>query len=169
MIQRSCDVVVVGSGGAGALAAGELARAGARVVVVEAGPHTLDEHVRNADPTEAGLDAFAAYLGENLVAHGWAAAPPAGLPGFSGIHAVGGMLNVWTSNCPAPDASELAPWIGAAEWDALLERARRALHVDATLERGGVRLGRLLERVAEELGELPAGRRVEPMPRAGRR
>ncbi|MFD6613486.1 FAD-dependent oxidoreductase, partial [Micromonospora chalcea] len=50
-IPLSADVVVVGSGAGGAAVAGELARKGCQVVVIEAGTAGTGEHGRNLDST----------------------------------------------------------------------------------------------------------------------
>ena len=60
-----CDVVVVGSGAGGALAARELVHAGLRVVIVEEGPVITRASVRDKLPVER---LFAAYRDQGLTA-----------------------------------------------------------------------------------------------------
>ena len=159
------DSVVVGSGAGGAAVAGELLRAGQRVVLVEAGPQLGPRpgaHLRNARPSEDELDAFGAQIEATLGFHGGAEAFPDS-PGTRVVHAVGGALVHWTHHCPEPDPAERPRAVPEAAWDGLLMRARELLHADATLRSGGVRherLLRLVAAIARDAGPRP----VQPLP-----
>lgn len=160
----SADVVVIGGGAGGAAVAGELARAGRHVVVIEAGPAGTGEHGRNRDSTPAGTPGFADYLAEVLAPLNGAAASPPRLPGLVGIHGVGGMLVGWTHNSPNPDWWELPSWIDHDTWNGLVGRAQDLLHVGTRYSTEDDRYQRFEDIVARRAGALPPGREVQPMP-----
>jgi choline dehydrogenase-like flavoprotein len=167
MRKLSCDVVVVGSGAGGATVAGELGRQGRSVIVLEAGPahgHRPGEHGQNVDTSEDGLEAIAEYIAEQLTSHSRAEAGTTGLPGLRVRHGVGGMLTAWLHYCPLMDESELPSGVPAEDWPEMLDRAHDRLSVHADLEAGGVRLGRLLDRIKNAVRERPEDRDVQPMP-----
>lgn len=166
---RTADVLVVGSGAGGAAVAGELARQGVRVIMVEAGPAGSGEHVRNADSSVDGGAKFASRLNEMFVPPSRQASRLPRLPGLVGIHGVGGMLVGWTHNCPPPDWSELPSWIDREAFSALLSRTNNLLEVRADLSMEDPRYGAINTVVASRVGTLPAGRHVQPMPTAVRR
>lgn len=119
------DVIIAGSG-AGALAvAGEVARRGRKVLLVEAGPHLggpAARHRRNL--TDA--DAFLKETLTRLKPHANAETPWPGLPGAAGVHAVGGTLNYWSHMVPRPDlALEWDGTIAPADFLPFLERAEQ--------------------------------------------
>ena len=161
---RRADVVVVGSGAGGAAVAGELARKGVRVVLIEAGATGTGEHGRNRNSTPAGTPDFAGYLAGVLAPLNRAVAPPARLPGLVGIHGVGGMLVGWTHNSPAPDWWELPAWLERGRWDKLIARGCELMHVGTAISTQDDRYPAFQEAVAHRVGALPAGREVQPMP-----
>jgi len=173
MDRLSADVVVVGSGAGGAAVAGELARRGVSVVLVEAGPQLTERpgaSGRNRFPSEDDLPGFVDwYQNESLVFHAWGE-PLDGLPGARVAHAVGGMLTHWTNNCPDPHPTlERVPCVDPESWSALLDRARALLHISVDLVRDGVRQRRLLERLSRVLPSQPDERPVQALPIAARR
>lgn len=167
------DVVVVGSGAGGAAVAGELARAGRRVLVVEAGPARAGaapgSHVRNFDVTEAALPAYGQVISNEWIYPAFSDTPVEGLPGLAVAHGVGGMFALWCSNSPRPDRSELPSFMSMAHWDRYLDRAEKLMHIDQDVARNGVRSGRLLEATRAAVGALQSGRTVKPMPIAVRK
>lgn len=165
------EVIVIGSGAGGATVAGGLARAGVRVTVIEAGPQRAGSpgsHVRNVDPGESGMDAYAEAINRDLVYPSEGKRPIPGLVGLKVAYGVGGMFAFWTNNCPRPHPAELPDWIDNSDWSRYLDRACNLLGVTATAFMRGVRMQRLLERTEEAVGPLPAGREVQPMPVAAR-
>jgi glycine/D-amino acid oxidase-like deaminating enzyme len=164
------DVVVVGSGAGGSAVAGELARAGRSVLLVEAGPQ-LDVrpgwNMRNEFAPES--DGFAEFVEGSVGFHGGVADGFEDAPGARVVHAVGGMLSHWTNNCPEQHAElERTPAIPADEWDAAMARARSLLPVAADLARGGV----VQEWLRARLGDVVSTRLERPvqdMPVAARR
>ncbi|WP_149369292.1 GMC oxidoreductase [Mycolicibacterium sp. P9-64] len=158
------DVVVVGSGAGGATVAGELARNGVRVVVIEAGTIGTGSHGRNLDSTPAGTPGFADFLAGAVAPLNGAAAPPPRLPGLAGIQGVGGMLVGWTHNSPTPDWWELPSWIDRRRWDDLIVRASILLHVGTEYSTEDERYKEFEDIVARRAGALPPGREVQPMP-----
>ena len=165
------DAIVVGAGAGGAAVAGELLRAGKRVIVLEAGPARVGQplsHVRNDDPSKSGLTGFGGRLAEALVYPSKAAQAADLLADFKTVHEVGGMFGYWTCNCPTPHAAELAPGIAKEYWTSLLQRARNVLHVSLDLGRDGVRQRRLIDATRSAVGPLENGREVQAMPVAAR-
>jgi choline dehydrogenase-like flavoprotein len=166
------DVVVIGSGAGGAAVAGELARAGRDVMVVEAGPvrfGTPGLHARNLDTSEAALPEFGRRILQEWVFPANAQTPLEGLPGMAISHGVGGMFGIWCSNCPRPDRSELPDWMPTSVWDTYLARAESVMHIHRNIAEGGVRASRIQAATARAVGRLEAGREVQPMPIAVRR
>lgn len=161
------DVVIVGAGAGGAAVAGALAAAGRRVTILEAGP-ARDAwplgHIRNIDPTERGLASFAKRLDEFLVWPSFATEAPRGLSGAKVAHGVGGMLGLWTCNCPWPHPDELPPWDDYVVWQQYIRRAHTLLCVREDFGADGVRMQRLLPRIKRVVGDLPDGRQPRPMP-----
>ena len=165
------EVIVIGSGAGGATVAGGLARAGVRVTIIEAGPQRAGSpgsHVRNVDPGESGMVAYAEAINQHLVYPSEGKRPIPGLAGFKVAYGVGGMFAFWTNNCPRPHPAELPDWIDNADWSHYLDRACNLLGVTASVFMRGVRMQRLLKRTGEAVGPLPAGREVQPMPVAAR-
>lgn len=168
---RETQVLVIGSGAGGAAVAGELMRRGKEVLMVEAGPRKTDplgSHIRNRDPSEAGLPRFNESLGEALVFASNGAGEGPAFKDLKVIHSVGGMFSFWTCNCPTPHPAERAPWIAEGEWETLLDRARGLLGVSYDLGAGGVRQERLIHRTAEVALKREEGRGVQRMPVAAK-
>lgn len=166
------QVVVVGSGAAGAAVAGELCWHGIPTILVEAGPQCtrpLGSHVRNRDPSEEGLLQYNDALTGALTFPSGGAGSGSAFKDFKVIHAVGGMLSYWTCNCPTPHGAERAPWITDTEWGSILDRARTLLGVGYDLGNGSVRQQRLIERVTAVVDRVEVGRHVQAMPVAARR
>lgn len=148
----SADVVVVGSGAGGAMAARSLARAGADVVIVEEGPAPSTQTFRSADP----LDRFATFY-RDAGASATLGRPPVLLPIGTGV---GGSTIVNSGTCYRPPPAVLRRWrdtdgLVLADPDAL---APHLDDVEATLGVAPVpadvmgRNGELLLRGAEALG-----------------
>lgn len=94
MVQLEADVVVVGSGAGGGVVAAELARAGRKVLVIEAGPY-VDETTMPRDE----LDAFGRlYLNYGLLST-WDGA----ITMLAGSGVGGGTLVNWMTCLDAPD------------------------------------------------------------------
>lgn len=163
-LPSNVDVVVVGSGAGGSTVAGELARRGCTVVVIEAGGPGTGRHGRNVDSTPAGTPGFADYLAGVVTPLNRNAAPPPRLPGLVGIHGVGGMLVGWTHNSPNPDWWELPSWIDRKRWESLIARAAELMHVGTVYSSEDERYPDFEAIVAERAGTLPTGRHVQPMP-----
>lgn len=165
------DVVIAGSGAGGSAIAGELLRAGARVVVIEAGPIRFGKaglHGRNLDTSESGIAAFGELIMKEWVFPCRSDKAVDGLPGFWASHGVGGMFSIFCSNLPYPDVSELPDWMPVSDWTPYLERSARLLHANSEIFGRGVRASRILDRVAAAVGGDLTGRPVQHMPIAVR-
>src|SRR5262249_1119714 len=127
--------IVIGSGAGGATGRGGPARAGVRVTRIEAGPQRAGSpgsHVRNVDPGESGMDAYAEAINRDLVYPSEGKRPIPGLVGLKVAYGVGGMFAFWTNNCPRPHPAELPDWIDNSDWSRYLDRACNLLGVTAT-------------------------------------
>ncbi len=98
-----CDVVVVGSGAGGGVAAGVLASAGRRVVVLEKGPLVGPSRMSQVEGEMHGR----AFLDGGLLAN-----RTGSMPILAGSCVGGGTLVNWTTSLPLPERVR-------AEWDAL--------------------------------------------------
>lgn len=169
MDKLHAEVVVVGTGAAGATVAGQALRDGRSVILVEAGddaaPGRPGRHLHNDAPLDDQLTTFAATIRAGLVNHGFVE-QQSGDVGFPVVHAVGGRMTIWLNNCPEPDVEERNASISARDWPSLLDRARAALRVREHLAPGSIREQRLVERLRSALPSLPDGRGVQPMPTA---
>jgi long-chain-alcohol oxidase len=144
-----CDVVIVGSGAGGGIAAADLARAGQRVVVLERGPYLTEQ-----DFTQLEMDAFGrAYLDAGL-----RSTADLGTVILAGACLGGGTLINYTTSFRTPDDVR-AEWARVSgldlftsdEFTGALDRACRTLGVnqlhnqpskrDATMQRGLAALG----------------------------
>lgn len=164
------DVVVIGSGAGGAAAAGQLQRAGATVILVEAGGQVAPGpgwHGRNAFPAEHELPRFADFMQHTLSPFAGSEPAPRELPGTVVAHALGGLMVTWTHNCPSPHPLlEPVAGVATASLEQALARARRLLSVSSAITDGGVRQTRLLQRARELYPK--ARRQAEAMPLAAR-
>ena len=192
--RHAADVVVVGAGLVGAVAARALAEGGARVLVVDAGAplsHPPAGHLRNL----AACRHDRSFYSDLLRAHLRPASlpPPRGsllgpdvppmpegrglnaaqrgrvnMPGARLTNALGGMGILW--NCVAPRLHpELERWPGVppAEWDALHERAEAMLAVGTGATAGSRRQEALIAALG---ARYPAGAAApRPAPVAARR
>lgn len=161
------DVVVIGSGAGGSAVAGELARRGAHVLVVEAGdeptPARPLEHLRNQLDDQPS--SFGREIRKSLHPHGWSPSPPVALPGARVAHAPGGGLRYWTHHCPTPYDDEWPLDRAHVDVDDLLGRARELLGVGEHL-RGGRRHERIISALREEADD-DERRPVAALPVAG--
>jgi choline dehydrogenase-like flavoprotein len=163
MVQLEADVVVVGSGAGGGVVAAELARAGRKVLVIEAGPY-VDETSMPRDE----LDAFGRlYLNYGLLST-WDGA----VTMLAGSGVGGGTLVNWMTCLDAPDDVR-AEWardhgldgLDGAEWAADVAAIERELGVapavvippkDELIRRGAAALGwdaGVIRRNASDCGE----------------
>lgn len=167
------DVVIAGSGAGASAVGGELAAAGMKIVVLEAGPQRfspLGTHVRNVYSSEADLSVVGDVIyGEMLTYPSGEAEPVAQIQDLRVSHATGGMFALWMGNCPRPDRGELPDWMTSAEWDPYFEKALRLMHIDLNGGGSGAMFETLLGRVKTTIGPRPEGRGVKPMPVAARR
>ena len=93
------DIVIIGSGAGGAAIAGELARNGKTIKIVEAGPKRTDpagSHIRNSTPSENQLPNIGSILEDALVFPGLAKEAPGDVTDWKVIYGVGGMFSYWT-------------------------------------------------------------------------
>lgn len=161
------DVVIVGSGAAGAAIAGLVARAGASVTLLDGGPvdpRRPGSNIRNAHPGESELPRQADLLraARAPLVDGDGAYP--GLENVKVFYAIGGMLTQWVGNCPEPDPDHERPsCIPKEDWSALIDRARTALLVRTDLAMGGVRQERLIARL-RSAADLDGARPIQAMP-----
>lgn len=167
------DVVIAGSGAGASAVGGELAEAGLKVVVLEAGPRDfepLGTHVRNVYSSEADLSVVGDVIyGKMLTYPSNESEPIAQIRDLRVSHTVGGMFALWMGNCPRPDRGELPAWMDAADWEPYFDRAGRLMHIDANGGGSGQMFEALLKHAKHAIGERPSGRGVKPMPVAARR
>lgn len=163
----SADAVIVGSGAGGAAVAGELAREGARVVIVEAGDGTTGGHARNTDAGPLDAGGFGSAILDGLGPHGYDAEPDPSLGTAWVSHAVGGGLRYWTHHCPEPHKSEWPAAISGDARERLLDHALARLEVTSDL-RGGVRQARIIEGLAGLPLRTDRDRPVSGLPVAGK-
>ncbi|OJU80789.1 MAG: hypothetical protein BGO11_19505 [Solirubrobacterales bacterium 70-9] len=162
----SSDVVVVGSGAGGAACAGELARAGLAVTVVEVGPQLSPEpagHLRNQLISATAPGVFGTAIAQLPRPHGGAAEFPADLPHAAVVQALGGGLALWTHHCPVPDSFEWPDSVPAQDRAALIARAQAALRVRDDI-RAGARQDRIMAAVAARVRGIDPSRPVQPLP-----
>ncbi|MDR7188231.1 choline dehydrogenase-like flavoprotein [Microbacterium sp. BE35] len=167
MSRFTADVIVIGSGAGGAAVAGELGRRGMTVKVLEAGSiatTAAGTHSRNERPMDASMPEAVEYLSRNYVAFNGDAQAQSGLPGLGAIRAVGGLFTAWSNNAPTHDVSELPEWLDLAEWNPLVARAQRLLHVSQEVPDSDPRSESLRDGFRRAVGSLPEGREVQNMP-----
>ena len=147
--EEACDVVVVGSGAGGAVAATLLAEAGLEVVVLEAGPY-MDRHSYPEEPLAALRTLY--RDGGLTVAAGRPAIPtPVG-------RAVGGTTVINSGTCFRAPERVLAAWAteNGIEWATGLDpdyaQAEEMLAVEPVDPERMGRNGQLLREGAEALG-----------------
>ncbi|MFG3292562.1 GMC oxidoreductase [Streptomyces sp. NPDC048179] len=171
----TADVVVVGTGAGGGAVAGELARGGLDVVMVEAGgplgSTRPGAHIRNAFPAESQLETrYGPEVWSSLVPFAGGTERFGDMRGALAIHSVGGMLSYWSHMCPSPDPdTEAEPAISRSALQELLPRALRLLWANLDIEASGARQQRVMDAVRKPFGDLPAGREVQQLPVAMQR
>lgn len=103
MAEHDADVIVVGSGSLGSLAAQEIARAGHSVIVLEAGPETPDWRITQNFRNSAHKNNFSAPFGDvpyapGSYSPGYVDARLEGIEVFPGtLRTVGGTSRHWTA------------------------------------------------------------------------
>ena len=146
--QLDCDVVVVGSGAGGGVAAGVLAQAGFDVVIVEAGGYYDDEDFDGAEL--GGLRRM--YLNA-----GGMASDDGSLAIAAGACLGGGTVINYTTSFPTPGrvreewASHGVPGFGGEEYEQSTQAVMERLGVNAEHSAPSAR-DRLMERGLRELG-----------------
>lgn len=149
-----CDVVVVGSGAGGAVAAHELAAAGLTVLVLEAGPY-----LRPSDMTQRELE-----MSRKVFVDGGAQGPADGSMSILQGEAVGGSTIVNGEVCFRTPDFVLEEWardhgvrgLGAADLAPVFEEVERAVNVTANTDEQRVG-GRMMDAGMRALG-------IEPRP-----
>lgn len=122
------DVAIVGTGAGSLSVAGELARKGARVLLVESGPVWGGAPARHRRNEVAQYDDYVDELFSRLLPHANAAQPTSGLPGAKGVHGVGGMMSYWAHMVPRPDMdSEWGGPLGVDVLSAYLTRVEQLM------------------------------------------
>jgi choline dehydrogenase-like flavoprotein len=158
-----CDVCVVGTGAGGGILAHQLAKAGLRVVSLEAGGHLPPDQFTRIDPPGAKLDfgiransTWPSEPHDSLFVHplfaGEQERASASGPGFRHfqIVAVNGLQNLWNGVSVRFAASDFAGWpFGYDELAAHYAATERLITVCGT---------------SEGLAELPDGEFVPPKP-----
>lgn len=166
----TADVVVIGTGAGGGAVAGELARGGLDVVMIEAGgplnTARPGAHIRNAFPAESQLEThYGPQVWNSLGPYAGGAERFGDMRGALAIHSVGGMLSYWSHMCASPDPeTEAEPAIPAPAMRELMDRARRLLWANLDIEAPGTRQHRVLDAVRRAFPNLPAGREVQQLP-----
>lgn len=171
MTKISADVVIAGSGAGGSAIAGELLRAGAKVIMVEAGPVRFGApglHGRNLDSSSAGTAAFGKVINSQWVFPCGDDKPVEGLEGLWVSHGVGGMFSIFCSNLPYPDVTELPEWMSMKDWEPFLARSAKLLHANADIFGRGIRAGRIKAALEAALGGTALSRPIQHMPIAVR-
>ncbi|UJR85383.1 GMC family oxidoreductase [Sandaracinus amylolyticus] len=151
----TCDVVIVGSGAGGGVAAGVLAKAGLDVVVLEKGPYVAERDMSH-DPREADRAMYATVLTSDL-----------GTALISGRCLGGGTVVNYSTSLATP-AAVRAEWDRVAGFRDVFEGAELQRSIEAVSERIGVTTSesrpwardRLLDEACARLGWS-----CEPMPR----
>lgn len=164
------DVVVVGAGLAGAVAARRFREAGLRVVLVERGRALSDppgQHLRNQAPARDDPDGWFAAI-DPLFDYVDVAAAPAALPGAFTTTVDGGLGLVWTNNCPRARAGVDRPdLLDDGAWSRCYAAAEHLLGVRDDEFDDSERARFVADRLT---GHLAAqGRALEPLALAGRR
>lgn len=143
----TCDVVIVGSGAGGGVAASVLAKAGLDVVVLERGPYVAERDMTH-DPREADRAMYSTALTSDL-----------GVTIQSGRCLGGGTVVNYTTSLPTPPEVR-AEWDRVAGFRDVFEGAEYQRSLDAVAERVGVTTGestpwardRLIEEACTKLG-----------------
>ena len=169
-MKNSPDVIVVGSGPLGMIAACRIAESGRRVLVLEQGAAITQppgSHLRNTDRFQddpdsylAAIDPYFDYFNRN--------ADDAGLPGACVTVGVGGQGTIWTNNCPRAVAG-LERWDGltATEWERFYAEAESYLGVRTDQFTASIRQQRVADCLRPYLAQME--RTVLPQPMAGYR
>lgn len=167
MNEFSADVIVIGSGAGGAAVAGELARNGVSVKILEAGPVITTEaggQARNPDSSDKAIPAAIEYFARHYQPHDGGKQFPNQLPGLGAIRGVGGLFTSWSNNAPTHDESELPGWLNQGPWKSLVGRAQRLLTVSADICENDPRSQLLFDHFRKIVGPLAEGREVQNMP-----
>jgi choline dehydrogenase-like flavoprotein len=132
-LDLDCDVVVIGSGAAGAVVATELALAGQKVVILEEGPHIPGEEYGRMRPSESirhvwrdGAMTFAIGVGDTPtvnVTMGRVLGGSSMVTGGVCFRTPESVLDEWTRTHQIPD-------VKPADMEPCFEAVERAIHVE---------------------------------------